>query len=179
MRFTPTPISGAVVIDLDPIEDERGFFARAWDRDSFAANGIDPTIEQMNMSRTLASGTFRGFHWNPPPHGEAKTVRCVTGSVFDVIIDMRPDSPTFRRWFGVELSAANLRMLHIPEQVANGFLISADDTTLLYTTNRRYEPGVEIGCRFDDPTIGVEWPIAVTSVSPKDRSWPLLETGPC
>lgn len=177
MRFTPTPIPGAIVIDLDPVEDDRGFFARAWDQASFAANGIDPTIVQMNMSRTYASGTFRGFHWNPEPHAEAKTVRCVEGAVFDVIIDMRHDSPTYRRWHGVTLSEKNHRMLHIPEQVANGFLIIEDHTTLLYTTNRSYRPGVEVGCRFDDPAIGVEWPIAVTSVSKKDRSWPLLQTG--
>lgn len=175
MRFTAAPIAGAVLIDLDPIEDERGFFARAWDRSAFIEHGIDAHIEQMNMSGTLARGTFRGFHWNPPPHGEAKTVRCVTGSVFDVIIDMRPESATFRSWFGVDLTAANLRMLHIPEGVANGFLITADHTTLLYTTNRQHQPGIERGCRFDDPAIDITWPIDVTSVSDKDASWPLLD----
>lgn len=175
MKFTPTPIDGAVVIDLDRMVDERGFFARAWDLAEFSAAGIDPHVEQMNMSTTVEAGTFRGFHWNPAPHGEAKTVRCIAGSVFDVIVDMRPESPTLHRWFGVELTADNLRMLHIPEGVANGFLITADDTTVLYTTNRAYVPGAERGARFDDPLIGVEWPIAVTKVSQKDRAWPPVD----
>ena len=174
MIFTQTPISGAVIIDLEPIRDERGSFARAWDRQAFLDNGIDPSIEQMNMSQTSAAGTFRGFHWNPAPDGEAKTVRCVSGSVVDVIVDMRPDSSTLHHWLGVDLTAANQRMLHIPEGVANGFLITSADTTLIYTTNRCHRPGVERGFRFDDPVIGVTWPTPVTIVSDKDRSWPPL-----
>ncbi len=172
MIFTPTPIDGAVVIDLEPIRDERGSFARAWDRQAFLSNGIDPAIEQMNLSQTFAAGTFRGFHWNPAPHGEAKSVRCVSGSVLDVIVDMRPDSPTLHEWHGVELSAENQRMLHIPEGVANGFLIRSDDTTLLYTTTRSHQPGIERGFRFDDPVIGITWTSPVTTVSEKDQSWP-------
>lgn len=163
-----------MVIDLDPITDERGFFARAWDSEAFAAEGLDPTIAQMNMSQTLAAGTFRGFHWNPAPYGEAKTVRCVSGSVFDVIVDMRPGSATYLHSFGVELSADNLRMLHIPEEVANGFLITTDATTLLYSTSRSYVPGVERGCRHDDPSLTIDWPTAVRSVSDKDADWPTL-----
>ena len=156
MIFTQTPISGAVIIDLEPIRDERGSFARAWDRQAFLDNGID------------------GFHWNPAPDAEAKTVRCVSGSVVDVIVDMRPDSSTLHHWLGVDLTAANQRMLHIPEGVANGFLITSADTTLIYTTNRCHRPGVERGFRFDDPVIGVTWPTPVTIVSDKDRSWPPL-----
>lgn len=174
MRFSQTPIDGAVIVDLDPIADERGSFARAWDTDEFAANGIDPAIAQMNMSQTFAAGTFRGFHWNPAPHAEAKTVRCVAGSVFDVIIDMRPGSPTHLAWFGIELSASNARMLHVPREVANGFLITADDTTLLYTTTTPYEAGVERGCRFDDQALAIEWPMPIAAVSDKDASWPDL-----
>ena len=174
MRFTPTPIAGAVVIDLDPRHDERGSFARAWDNETMAAHGVDPTIEQMNMSQTLNAGTFRGFHWNPDPHAEAKTVRCVAGSVFDVIVDMREDSPTHLQWFGVELSADNATMLHIPREVANGFLITSDNTTLLYTTTTPYVPGVERGCRHDDALLAVDWPIPVTSISEKDAAWPDL-----
>ena len=174
MIFEPTRIAGAWVIELERIGDERGFFARAWDRDEANRHGIDAHIAQMNLSRTHRSGTFRGFHWNPAPHGEAKTVRCVTGSVFDVIVDMRTDSPTYRQWFGIELSAANLKVLHLPEGVANGFLITADETTLLYSTNRPYEPGVERGIRYDDPALDIDWPIPVETVSDKDRAWPLL-----
>ena len=174
VRFTPTPIPGAVLIDIEPRTDERGYFARAWDNDEFAAHGIDPTIAQMNTSHTLTAGTFRGFHWNPAPLGEAKTVRCTSGSVFDVIVDMRTDSPTHRQWYGVELSAVNQRMLHIPAEVANGFLITSDHMTLLYTTTRTHLPGIEQGCRYDDPSLAIDWPRSVEIVSDKDRSWPDL-----
>jgi len=171
MRFAPTPIAGAVVIDLDPIADDRGFFARAWDNDEMTANGLDPHIAQMNMSQTFAAGTFRGFHWNPEPHAEAKTVRCIAGSVFDVIVDMRRRSPTYLTSFGIELSASNRKMLHVPREVANGFLITADDTTLLYTTTTPYRAGSEQGCRHDDPALDIDWPRPVTSVSDKDAGW--------
>ncbi len=174
MIFTETPLAGAFVIDLEKIEDDRGFFARAWATDEFEAHGIDATVAQTNMSRTLKAGTFRGFHWQDPPYGEAKTVRCISGAVHNVIIDMRPDSPTHRQWFGVDLTADNLRMLFIPEQFANGFLIMEDDTTLLYNVSRPYGPGNEHGIRWDDPTIGVQWPRAVEHVSDKDRAWPHL-----
>ncbi len=174
MIFTETPLAGAFVIDLEKIEDDRGFFARAWAADEFEAHGIDATVAQTNMSRTLKAGTFRGFHWQDPPYGEAKTVRCISGAVHNVIIDMRPDSPTYRQWFGVDLTADNLRMLFIPEQFANGFLITEDDTTLLYNVSRPYGPGNEHGIRWDDPTIGVQWPRAVEHVSDKDTAWPHL-----
>jgi dTDP-4-dehydrorhamnose 3,5-epimerase len=174
MIFTETPLAGAFVIEMEKIEDDRGFFARAWAQDEFEAHGIDATVAQTNMSRTLKAGTFRGFHWQDPPHGEAKTVRCISGAVHNVIIDMRPDSPTYRQWFGVDLTADNLRMLFIPEQFANGFLITEDNTTLLYNVSRPYGPGNEHGVRWDDPTIGVEWPRAVEHVSDKDAAWPHL-----
>ena len=175
MRFVPTPLAGAYVIELEPIADDRGFFAQAWVGDEFLEHGLDPTIEQVNLSTTSRAGTFRGFHWQEPPHGEIKTVRCVAGAVFNVIIDMRPDSATYRQWFGVELSADNLRQLYIPERFANGFLILENDTTLLYNVSRRHVPGHERGLRFDDPVIGVEWPIPVTTLSDKDRAWDLLD----
>ena len=174
MIFTEMPLAGAFVIDLERIEDERGFFARAWAEDELRDHGLDPTVAQTNMSQTLRAGTFRGFHWQDPPHAEAKTVRCISGSVFNAIIDMRPESDTYREWFGVELSADNLRMLFIPEQFANGFLILEDDTTLLYNVSRPYGGGAEQGVRWDDPTIGIDFPISVTHVSEKDRAWPHL-----
>jgi len=172
--FTETPLSGAFVIDLETIEDDRGFFARAWSEEEFRDHGLNTTIAQTNMSKTLLAGTFRGFHWQEPPFGEAKTVRCIAGSVFNCIIDMRPDSPTYRSWFGVELSASNRAMLYIPEQFANGFLILQDDTVLLYNVSREFQPGNEHGIRYDDPAIGVEWPAAPTTMSEKDRHWPQL-----
>ncbi len=177
MIFTETPLAGAFVIDLEPIEDDRGFFARAWAQDEFSTHGLNPTVAQTNMSKTLRAGTFRGFHWQDPPHGEAKTVRCISGSVYNCIIDMRPSSPTYRAWFGVELSEANLRMLYIPEQFANGFLIIEDDTVLLYNVSRAFEPGNERGIRYDDPAIGVRWPSPVTHVSEKDKAWADLDPG--
>jgi len=169
--FTETPLQGAYTIDLELIEDDRGFFARAWAEDEFVEHGLNPTVAQTNMSKTLRAGTFRGFHWQDPPYGEAKTVRCITGSVFNCIIDMRPDSPTYTQWFGAELSAENRRMLYIPEQFANGFLITSDDTVLLYNVSRPYQAGNERGIRWDDPTIGIVWPRAVEHVSDKDAAW--------
>lgn len=175
MIFTETPLAGAFVIDLEPLVDDRGFFARAWAEDEFRDHGLNATVAQTNMSKTLRAGTFRGFHWQDPPFGEAKTVRCVSGSVFDCIVDMRPGSPTYQQWFGVELSAANLRALYIPEQFANGFLILEDDTVLLYNVTRPFQAGNENGIRYDDPVIGVDWPSEVRHVSDKDRSWPPLD----
>ncbi len=174
MIFTETPLAGAFVIDLELIEDDRGFFARAWAEDEFAQHGLDPTVAQTNMSKTLRSGTFRGFHWQDPPFGEAKTVRCIAGSVYNCIIDMRPDSATYRQHFGVELSANNRRMLFIPEQFANGFLITSDETVLLYNVSRPYAAGNEHGIRWDDPSLEITWPQAVEHVSDKDTSWPDL-----
>ena len=136
MIFTETPLAGAFVIDLERIEDERGFFARAWAEDELRDNGLDPNVAQTNMSRTLRAGTFRGFHWQDPPSGEAKTVRCISGSVFNAIIDMRPESDTYRRVVRCRSSGRQPRMLYIPEQFANGFLILEDDTTLLYNVSR-------------------------------------------
>lgn len=172
MQFTETPLAGAYVIDLDPIIDHRGFFARAWAADELTERGLDPTIAQMNMSESLLAGTFRGFHWQDPPLGEAKTVRCIAGRVFNAIIDMRPQSDTYQQWFGVELSAENLRMLYVPQQFANGFLILENNTRLLYNVSRPYEAGNENGIRWDDPVIGVEWPAPVVHISEKDESWP-------
>lgn len=174
MRFTETPLSGAFVIDLEPIVDDRGFFARAWAEDEFIEHGLDATVAQVNMSKTLDAGTFRGFHWQDPPFGEIKTVRCIAGAVFNCIVDMRPDSPTYREWFAAELSADNLKMLYIPAQFANGFLILEDDTVLLYNVSRPFEPGNELGIRFDDPSIDVTWPRPITAVSDKDQAWPDL-----
>ena len=172
MLFTETPLAGAYSIELEPISDDRGFFAQAWVKEELESRGLDPTIEQVNLSSTLRAGTFRGFHWQEPPFGEVKTVRCIAGAVYNVIVDMRPDSDTYLEWFGAELSAENLRMLYIPEQFANGFLILEDDTVLLYHVSRSYEPGHESGMRWDDPAIGVEWPVEVTTVSDKDEAWP-------
>lgn len=177
MSFTETPIPGAWVVDLHPREDERGFFVRAWDGAEYRDRGIDPTVAQINMSHSSRAGTFRGFHLQEPPHAETKTMRCVSGATYNVIVDMRPESVAYKTWFGVHLTPENMKMLCVPEGVANGFLVMEDDARVFYQVSRPYHPdAVERGVRFDDPSIGIEWPIPVTLVSEKDGAWPLIET---
>ncbi|MEE9417368.1 MAG: dTDP-4-dehydrorhamnose 3,5-epimerase family protein [Acidimicrobiales bacterium] len=174
MKFTETPLAGAYVVELEPSDDERGFFARAFCREEFAAAGLESHIEQINLSNNLARGTFRGLHWQEPPHTEIKFFRCVRGATFNTIVDMRPDSNTYTEWFGVELSVENHLGLYVPGQFANGYLALTDNAEALYTVSRGYSPGGERGLRVDDPTLGIELPIPATTLSEKDRSWDLL-----
>lgn len=178
MRFTETALSGAWIIDLEPHHDERGFFARAFCADEFAAHGLDPRNAQTNLSFNPRAGTLRGMHLQRPPAGEAKTVRCVAGAIYDVIVDMRAGSPTYLQHIGVELSADNGRALHVPEEMAHGFLTLADDTLVTYQVSHPYTPGAEEGLRYDDPALGIAWPDEVRLVSEKDSAWPLLEPSP-
>jgi dTDP-4-dehydrorhamnose 3,5-epimerase len=173
--FTETSLKGAFVIDLELREDERGFFARAWCAHEFAAHGLNPRFVQANVSQTITAGTIRGMHYQVAPHQEAKVMRCVRGSIWDAIIDLRPDSPTFLRWTGVELSARNHRMLYVPEGFANGFRTLEEDSETSYHVTQAYAPGAERGIRWDDPAIGIEWPDTGTPlVSRKDQDWPAL-----
>lgn len=172
MRLTPTEVEGCHVADLEPHGDERGFFARAWCRDELAAVGAGDPIVQINMSLSHAAGTTRGLHWQVAPHAEAKFVRCVAGAVFDVCVDVRPDSPTHGRWVGVRLDTDNRSALYIPAGCAHGYQTLEDDTELLYSTSAPYAPDAERGARPDDPAFGVEWPMTATVLSDKDRSWP-------
>ncbi len=174
MKFTETPLAGAFVVELEPISDDRGFFGRAWCREEFEANGLVSQIEQMNLSNNLTKGTFRGLHWQDPPHEEIKFFRCVKGATFNTIVDMRPDSPTYTKWFGVELSVDNHKALYVPGQFANGYMALTDNAEALYTVSRPYTPGVERGLRVDDPALGIELPIEITSMSDKDKAWDLL-----
>jgi dTDP-4-dehydrorhamnose 3,5-epimerase len=176
MIFHETSLRGARLIELQPHIDDRGRFARAWCREEFARHGIDVEIAQGNVSINPTKGTMRGLHWQVAPHGEAKLVRCVRGAIFDVAVDIDPESPSYLRWFGVELSAANQRMLYVPTTCAHGFQTLADDTEVNYLVSSPYAPKAGRGLRYDDPALAIEWPLPVTLISDQDKSWPLLET---
>jgi len=172
MIFNPTPISGAFVIEPDPIGDERGSFARLWCLDELSDHGIDVAFVQANVSRSVERGTLRGLHWQHPPHAESKLVRCTGGAVYDAFVDLRPDSETYMEAFGVELSVDNRRMAFVPEGCAHGYLTMTDDAEVSYFVSAAYAPGAEHGIRYDDPAVDLDWPVPVTVVSDKDRAWP-------
>lgn len=176
MKFTETPISGAFAIELEPISDERGHFARSFDREAFAAHSLDPVVAQCNVSFNNRAGTLRGMHFQREPHGEAKLVRCTRGAIYDVIIDLREDSPTFCQWYAIELTADNNQMLYIPVGVAHGFQTLADNSEVFYQMAAAYVPSHADGVRWDDPAFGIEWPDANNRViSDRDRSYPDFE----
>ncbi len=173
MRFTETDLPGAFVLELEPHADERGFFARAWCEREFAERGLETHVSQCNVSFNARRGTLRGLHFQAPPHAEAKLVRCIRGAVHDVIVDLRPSSPTFRRWIAVELSAENRRALYIPKGFAHGFQTLVDETELFYQHSEPHAPGFERGVRWNDPAFAIEWPFAESPIlSEKDRAWP-------
>lgn len=175
MIFTETALPGAWIIDPERREDERGYFARVYCEREFREHGLMPHIAQANTSSNPRRGTLRGMHYQVEPHREAKLVRCTRGAIHDVIVDLRPDSPTRLRWIGVELTAENARMLYVPEGFAHGFLTLEDHTEVTYQVSEFYAPGSERGLRWDDPGLGIEWPGEVLVVSDKDRSWALLD----
>jgi dTDP-4-dehydrorhamnose 3,5-epimerase len=172
MKFIETRLPGAWIVELEKHGDERGFFARAYCRDEFAEHGLMTEIVQANLSLSRRAGTLRGMHLQVPPAAEIKLVRCVRGAIHDVIVDLRPRSPTFGEWLGVELSAANRTMLYVPEGFAHGFLTLTDDAETFYQVSAPYTPECERGIRYDDPRIGIEWPGQPVEISEKDRSWP-------
>jgi dTDP-4-dehydrorhamnose 3,5-epimerase len=168
-----TEIPGAFVVESEPIGDERGFFSRIFDADEFSARGLETEFPQWSVSYNERSGTLRGMHFQRDPHAEAKLVRCTRGSLYDVVVDLRPDSPTFRRWAAVELSADNRLALYIPKGLAHGFQTLAPATEVVYAMSERFEPSAGDGVRWDDPAFGIDWPEAVQRVmSERDRSWP-------
>ncbi len=172
MRFSPTPLAGAFLIELEPVRDERGFFARSWCREEFSAHGLNPRLTQCNISFNIERGTLRGMHYQAAPHWEAKLVRCTRGAVYDVIIDLREDSPTFKKWFAVELTARNRKMLYVPEGFAHGYQTLVDNCEVFYQVSEAYRPELARGVRWDDPAFGIFWPIANPSLSAKDRDCP-------
>ena len=174
MRFTETAIRGAFIVDLEPHADDRGFFSRAFCAREFAEHGMTTTISQVNTSFNHRRGTLRGLHYQDEPAPEAKLVRCVSGAIFDVLVDMRPGSPTYLQHVSVELTAANRRQLFIPELCAAGYQTLADDTEVTYQVSEFYTPETERGMRYDDPVLGIDWPLPVSAISTKDAAWPLL-----
>ena len=178
MRFTPTEVEGAMIVDLEPWTDERGLFARTFDVAEMAAHGIDPHVAQANVSWNVRAGTVRGMHRQVPPHAEGKLVRCTAGAVVDVAVDVRPGSSTYGRHVMVELSAENRRALWIPPYVGHGYQTLLEASEVVYQVSGPYAPGGEQGYRHDDPAFGIAWPLAVSLVSDKDMAWPLLEQGP-
>jgi dTDP-4-dehydrorhamnose 3,5-epimerase len=174
MKFASTSIEGVRVVDLEPIVDERGFFARAWCSREFASNGLAATFVQENVGVSTRAGTMRGLHYQRAPHEEVKLVRCTAGAVWDVAVDLRAGSPTLHSWVGVELSAKRRRMLVVPEGCAHGYVSLEDGAEVRYLTSAFYAPEHATGVRYDDPAIGIEWPRAIEVVSDQDRSWPLI-----
>ena len=173
MIFHATELPGAFVVEPEPIGDERGFFARVFDADEFAARGLDAALAQSSLSYNERAGTLRGMHFQSAPHAETKLVRVTRGALYDVIVDLRPDSPTFKRWTAVELSAENRLALYIPEGLAHGFQTLQDGTEVIYAISRPYEPSAADGVRWDDPAFRIEWPPAEHRImSEKDRAWP-------
>ena len=174
MRFTETELVGVCVIDPSPHQDDRGRFMRAWCTREFAQHGIDFLPVQANMGFSVGKGTIRGLHYQQAPALEAKLVRCTRGSAFDVALDLRPDSRSYGKWFGVDLSAENGRMLYVPQGCAHGFQSLEDGTEVHYMTSAFYAPDAVRGVRFDDPVFNIHWPLAATTVSEQDRKWPLV-----
>jgi len=172
VKFSPTALVGAYVIDIEPVADERGFFVRSWCREEFARRGLNPDLAQCSISFNKKRGTLRGMHYQAKPHEETKVVRCTRGAIYDVIVDLRPESSTFRKWIAVELSADNRRMLYIPAGLAHGFQSLTDDTEVFYQISAPYHPESARGARWNDPAFGIEWPVAERVISDKDRQYP-------
>jgi dTDP-4-dehydrorhamnose 3,5-epimerase len=175
MRFAETGLNGAKVIEPSPHEDDRGRFMRAWCAREFAEHGLHFEPVQANMGFSVQKGTIRGMHYQEVPALEAKLVRCTRGAIFDVALDLRPNSPTYRKWFGIELTEENGRMLYVPENCAHGYQTLEEDTEMYYMTSAFYEPAAVRGVRFDDPAFNIRWPLAASVVSGQDRNWALVQ----
>ena len=171
MNFQETPLKGAFVIQLNQLTDDRGFFARSYCQQEFEEHGLVPRVVQANVSYNIQKGTLRGMHYQISPYEETKLVRCTCGAIYDVIIDLRKDSATYKQWFGVELTAENHAMLYVPESFGHGFLTLADHTEVTYMVSQFYTPGSERGIRWNDPAIGIEWPGEAQVISQKDAGW--------
>jgi dTDP-4-dehydrorhamnose 3,5-epimerase len=176
MLFTETTLKGAFFVDLEHRTDDRGFFARSFCAHEFEDHGLKPTVAQCNLSYNHKKGTLRGMHYQIPPAAETKLIRCTQGAIYDVIIDMRPDSPTYMQHIGVELTADNRRALYVPEMFAHGYQALTDGAEVVYQVGEFYTPGYERGLRYNDPVFNIQWPQPVTVISDKDANWPLFET---
>ena len=174
LRFTPTNVIGSMLIDPIRREDDRGYFARAWCIREFAEHGIQFVPVQANTSLNLKKGTVRGMHLQVEPALEGKLIHCARGAIFDVVLDLRPESSSYGTWYGAEVSFENNRMFYIPEHCAHGYQTMEDFTEVYYLTSQYYTPSAERGVRFDDPAFGIQWPLAPTAMSGQDRNWPLV-----
>ena len=172
MKFTPLPLQGAFLIEPEPIADARGFFARTFCREEFSTHGLNPELQQCSLSFNTLKGTLRGMHYQTEPHQEVKLVRCTMGSIHDVIIDLRPDSATFRRWTSVRLTAENRTSIYIPEGVAHGFLTLDDNCEVFYQMSEPFHPGSIAGVRWNDPAFAIQWPEDPCVISDRDRDYP-------
>lgn len=175
MLFIETALKGAYIIDLEPHIDSRGFFARAFCQKEFQEHGLKPVIAQANVAFNHRKGTLRGMHFQFPPTAETKVVRCTRGAILDIIVDLRPESPTWLQHFAVELTEENHLALYVPERFAHGYQVLRDETETSYQVGEFYTPGSEGGLRYNDPRLGLSWPLPVTVVSSKDEAWPLLD----
>ena len=173
MIFEETSLAGAYLVQIERREDARGFFARSWDTREFAARGLADVTVQANISYNTARGTLRGMHWQAAPYQETKLVRCTRGAIYDVIIDLRAGSPTYRQHFGVELTEENRTALYVPKDFAHGFITLTDGTEVTYLMSEEYRPGYDRGGRYDDPAFMIAWPAEVAVISDKDLSWPI------
>ena len=172
MIVEETTLSGAVILHLKKIGDDRGYFARSYCRREFLEMGLNPDIVQCNISFNKKKGTLRGMHFQLPPYEEAKLVRCTRGAIYDVIIDIRPDSKQFKQWIAVELTGENGKMLYLPEGFAHGFQTLADQSEVFYQMSQAYKPKAAQGIRYDDPALNIDWPLPVAEISDRDRSFP-------
>lgn len=175
MIFTETTLPGAYVIKVKKLEDERGFFGRTWCQREFEEHGLIARVAQGNVSYNKKKGTLRGMHYQVAPYEETKLIRCTRGALYDVIIDLRIDSPTYKKWLGIELTGDNYTMLYVPGGFAHGFLTLEDDTEVIYQISQFYTPAAEGGIRYNDPAFGITWPTAVTVIADKDKHWPSYE----
>ena len=175
MIFTETDLKGAYIIDVNKIVDERGYFGRTFCKKEFENNGLEPNIAQANMSFNHKKGTLRGMHYQVSPYEETKLVKCTSGAIFDVIVDLRKDSPTYLKWTGVELSEENNRMLYVPRDFAHGFITLTDNTAIQYLVSEFYAPGSEKGIKWDDPKFNIKWPIDIAVISEKDNAHPYFK----
>jgi dTDP-4-dehydrorhamnose 3,5-epimerase len=171
VNFIPTPLPGAYVVELDRRNDDRGFFARTWCKREFEEAGLDTALMQCSVSHNERRGTLRGMHWQAAPHGEVKLVRCTRGAIYDVILDLRPESPAYLQHFGVELTAESGRALYIPEGLAHGFVTLEDASEVFYQMSAFYEPAFARGVRWNDPAFGIEWPVSEPLLHPRDAAY--------
>ena len=172
MKFTASRVPGAWIIDITAIHDSRGFFAMTWLPDEFRKHGIEPALAQCNLAYNHKRGTLRGMHFQAAPHAQAKIIRCTRGALLDVIVDLRPESPAYRQWEAVELTAENHRMLYMPEGIAHGYLTLTDDVEAYYHASSPWQPSAESGVRWNDPAFAIAWPFAPVVISDKDAAWP-------